>query len=87
MNVRAKFMVMEIKHVHTYTPGDTCATIVMQPVYDNGKANKDWAKYTPSGKLEMTVTNPKAIEAFNIGKEYYLDFSPAEVLGANPASE
>jgi hypothetical protein len=47
-------------------------------VYGNGEANKDWSKWTPSGELKMMVTNPAAIEKFELGKEYYLDFTPAD---------
>lgn len=52
----------------------------MAPVYgsDAKPANKDWSKYTPQGELKMTITNPGAIEQFELGKEYYLDFTPAE---------
>jgi hypothetical protein len=78
MTVRAKFYVSEVKHVGT--PGsEPCATIVMAPVfgsYGDGKDNESWSKYTPSGKLEMTVTNPGAIDQFAVGQAYYLDFTP-----------
>lgn len=43
----------------------------------DGEENKSWSKWTPSGKLEMSVTNPDA-QKFEPGKSYYLDFSPAE---------
>lgn len=80
MTVRAKFFVTEIKHAGT--PGsDPYATITLVPVfgsYGDGKINETWSKYTPSGKLEMAVTNPAAIDAFAIGKAYYLDFTPAD---------
>lgn len=46
-------------------------------VYDDGKANKDWSKYTPSGSIKMTVTNPAAADGFNVGESYILDFNPA----------
>lgn len=77
--VRAKFWVMDIKHHETGNPNDICASITMEPVYNNGDpANASWSKYTPSGKLEMTVTNPDAIDRFEKGKPYYVDFTPAE---------
>ncbi|NQE62938.1 hypothetical protein [Caulobacter sp. RHG1] len=76
MNVRAKFYVTEIKHVVTHQPDTVCATIVMAPVYGDGTDNAAWSKWTPNGKLEMTVTNPAAIERFDLGKSYYLDFTP-----------
>lgn len=80
MSVRAKFYVSEVKH--QATPGsDPCATIVMAPVfgtYGDGKVNESWSRYTPSGKLEMTVTNPAAIEKFEVGRAYFVDFTPAD---------
>lgn len=41
-----------------------------------GEENKSWSKWTPSGRLEITITNSDA-QVFETGKEYYLDFSPA----------
>lgn len=80
MTVRAKFFVTEIKHAGS--PGsEPYATITLVPVfgsYGDGKVNESWSKYTPSGKLEMAVTNPAGIEQFEIGKAYYLDFTPAD---------
>jgi len=80
MKVRAKFFVSKIEHA--CTPGsDPFATVTLVPVfgtYGDGKDNESWSKYTPSGKVEMAITNPSAIEAFEIGKAYFLDFTPAE---------
>jgi hypothetical protein len=49
----------------------------LRAVYGDGQANKSWAKYTPSGQLEMVIDNPDASERFEVGKEYFLDFTPA----------
>jgi S-adenosylmethionine hydrolase len=80
MTVRAKFFVTEVKH--TGTPGsDPYATIVMAPIhgsYGDGKENESWSKYTPSGKLEMSITNPDAIDQFSVGQAYWLDISPVD---------
>lgn len=82
MNVRAKFFVEDIRH--NPVPGtDQYATIVMKPVFgsyadgDPEGTNKSWSKHTPSGHLSITITNPAAIDGFEIGKAYYLDFTPA----------
>ncbi len=79
MQVRAKFFVEDIKHQDI--PGtEQYASITMKPVfgtYGDGEVNKTWSKYTPSGHLQITITNPSAIEAFEKGKSYYLDFTPA----------
>ena len=51
-------------------------TISFQPaVY--GEENKTWSKFTPSGSLSMTVTNPDVFGKFVPGKEYLLNFSEA----------
>lgn len=81
--VRAKFFVEDIRH--NDVPGtDQYATISMKPVFgtyadgDPEGTNKSWSKWTPSGHLSITITNPSAIDAFEKGKAYYLDFTPAE---------
>ncbi|WP_342361430.1 hypothetical protein [Terrarubrum flagellatum] len=80
MMVRAKFFVEKIEH--SDIPGtDQYASITMRPVfgtYGDGEVNKTWSKYTPSGHLQITITNPSAIDAFEMGKAYYLDFTPAD---------
>ena len=78
MNVLARFRCIEIKHLVTGSPTDQMATITLIPVYNDGKGNESWSKYTPSGKLEMNVTNPSAIAAFELGKSYQLEFTPIE---------
>ena len=78
--VRAMFFVSEVKHAAT--PGsEPYATITMSPVfgtYGDGKDNESWSKYTPSGKIEMSVTNAAAIALFEPGKAYFIDISSAE---------
>jgi hypothetical protein len=43
-----------------------------------GEENKPWSKYTPSGELRMTINNPEAFAQFGVGKDYFIDFTPAE---------
>jgi hypothetical protein len=78
--VRAKFFVSSVNHMQT--PGnDPTAQVEMSPVfgsYGDGADNEIWSKYTPSGKIEMTITNPGAIDLFEPGKAYFVDFNPAE---------
>lgn len=38
------------------------------------EANKEWSKYTPTGELKMTITNPAAFDQFDIGGVYRLTF-------------
>jgi hypothetical protein len=76
MSVRAKFRCQSIKEM----PGGegTMKEVVLNPVYGNGEENKQWSKWTPSGELKMTITNPSAYDQFKVNGEYYLDITPVE---------
>ena len=41
--------------------------------------NKSWSKWTPSAQLSITITNPDAIDAFEKGRAYDLDFTPVPI--------
>lgn len=75
MTVRAKFYVTSILHHHVGAPDKVCAEVKLAPVY--GDDNKPWSEATPQGQLSMTITNPSAIDQFELGKAYFLDFTPA----------
>lgn len=77
MRVRAKFFVKSINHMHT---GGTeqIAEIAMSPVFSDSDENRSWSKYTPSGELKMMITNPDAVSQFELGRSYFLDFTPAD---------
>jgi hypothetical protein len=77
MNVRAKMKVMAITPFHSSDPDGVCAEVRLMPVYSDSEENKTWSKWTPNGECRMTITNAPAIDAFEVGKEYYLDFTPA----------
>jgi hypothetical protein len=53
-------------------------TIVMSPVGANNPENATFWKYTPSGEIKLGTINPEAWQQFELGKEYYIDFTPAE---------
>lgn len=72
MSVRAKFYVYSRQE---FTGGNT--NIILNPV-TRGEDNKVWASATPSGKIEMMVNNKDAAEQFVLGKEYFIDFTPAK---------
>lgn len=46
----------------------------MHAVYTGSEENKKFWDATPSGNLDMYVTNPQAKTLFEVGK----DFTPAE---------
>lgn len=85
--IRAKFVVNSIeRHAHTrrvpdgtYVPSEA-QTVKMTPVYGHGdpahENSKFWAA-TPAGQIALTMVNAEAVKAFDIGKEFYVDFTPA----------
>jgi hypothetical protein len=75
MKIRAKFRLMsETKNAYNAEQ----RLLVFQSMYDPDLVAEDrsYAKATPSGKLEITVDNPNA--TFELGKDYYLDFTPVD---------
>lgn len=44
---------------------------------DGSDENNTYAKFSPSGMLSLTVSNPALLGKFTEGEEYYLDFTKA----------
>lgn len=79
MNVRAKFRVTEKTNRAAYSKdGKPTCSVKLSAVNGDKKENESWAKYTPCGDLTMSIDNPEAYDAFELGKEYFLDFTPVE---------
>jgi hypothetical protein len=75
MTVRAKFWTKTITHHHTQDSKAVCAEVTLSAVY--GEENKHWSKATPQAEIKMLITNPDAIAVFELGRPYYVDFTPA----------
>jgi hypothetical protein len=81
MSVRAKFRVNSIEDVTGYNaPGKN---INLQVVGEEGEPhkwdeNKSFFNSTPIGSINLHCINPKANEQFEVGKYFYVDFTPAE---------
>lgn len=41
-----------------------------------GPENKPWSQFTPCGTVEMQIDNPAAFDAFVVGMDYVLTFTP-----------
>ena len=48
-------------------------------VYSGSKENEKFFKYTPGGQVMFNVVKKEAADKFEIGKEYYVDFKPADL--------
>lgn len=77
--VRAKF---SINSIELYSVPEDSGRVKLQAVYGNGTENASWSKATPSGQLEMYISNPDAFivfkQAFQNKKAVYLDFTVEE---------
>lgn len=81
--VRAKFRLNSYTtELHRGSNGENeeKRTLNMTPVYsdEEGSENKVFWQYTPTGSIQLGTVNKAAWEQFQIGKEYYVDFTPAE---------
>jgi hypothetical protein len=74
MNVRAKFQCV------SKSPNGDGANIELNAAIDD--QNKTWAHWTPGGQILMTIDNPSAAAGFEVGKSYFVDFTPAPATEA-----
>lgn len=65
--------------------GETSETVVFTPVAkstsypeDGSDEDNTFAKFSPSGRFELTIANPALVGKFAIGDKFYVDFSPIE---------
>lgn len=81
MTVRAVFWVSDVHYHHGGGEGgQQSAEVTLAAAFGSylkglpggDEANKDWSKYTPTGKLTMTITNPDAIAQLELGAVYSL---------------
>lgn len=71
MSVRAKF---RVNHIEQSGSGKS---IVLHPVYSDSEENKAFFQSTPGGTISLYCVNERANEQFALGKEFYIDFTPA----------
>lgn len=66
--------------VQTVLDAGSYKTVTLVPVYSSDKEspNYSWSQYTPSGKIELSITNPAAYEQFAPGKKFLLTFTETE---------
>ncbi len=77
--MRAKVTVQAINQ-----PYKGAEEVVMRPVcattqYGPNGENEDntYSRYTPSGEIKLTITNPDLKGKFDFGDTFYVDFTPA----------
>jgi hypothetical protein len=80
MPVQAKFKVTSIK---LYASPEGTGEVQLSAVYGKaGEANAEWSKYTPSGDIRMSITNPLGfkpfVDAFHANKDFFVIFTEVE---------
>lgn len=75
--VRAKFVCSTIMTSKFNKDDDGVSKVTLTPVMDGSDENKEFWKWTPSGHIEMDITNEAAVKYFELGEEYYIDFKKA----------
>lgn len=77
MSVRAKFKVTQVFEPHESAEiRDVYLSAVYDP--DPGSENHEFWKYTPAGQIVLSTINPAAWRQFEVDKDYYVDFTPAD---------
>ena len=66
--VRAKFQVSSVSET----------SVILYPVTCGSEENDKFFELTPSGQIQLSTVNPDAIKQFEAGKEFYVDFTPAD---------
>ncbi len=51
-------------------------SLTFLPVTSGSEENKAFFKWTPSGSIQFGTGNKAATSQFEVGKDYYVDFSP-----------
>jgi len=77
--MRAKF---QIQNVERFVGGDKIKAfaVTAKPFDGNGiSEDNTYAKFSPSGTLELTITNPALVGKIEPGQKFYLDFTIADV--------
>lgn len=90
MSVRAKFRLDRVEQM-LYSTNEKNAdgswkkvemrTLVLVPVYGNGDPGHENTKFwnaSPTGEIKLGTVNPQAWEQFDLGAEYYIDFTRAD---------
>ena len=75
--VRAKFKVIRIERSKGWNNINEVQTIVLTPVTSGSRENKAFYAATPTGETKLATVNAEAAKEFDLGAEFYVDFTPA----------
>lgn len=75
MAVRAKF---KVDKVNPIDENDQGGVVQLSPVTNGSDENKEFYRYTPGGHILLNTINQKALDEFEIGDEFYVDFTKVQ---------
>lgn len=84
MPVRAKFFVADVQPASVDGQDARCVFLYGVFTSQDGREgnateeNRIFGKWTPGAEIRMTIVNPDAFEQFELHKEFYVDFTPAQ---------
>lgn len=78
--VKEQCMSVRCKFVCSFKEGQS---VHFSPVYSGSEENQKFFQATPGGQIAFYTVNQSALDQFEQGKEYYVDFSPAEAKSAS----
>lgn len=75
--MRAK---MQVRSVEKFQHGESLKMAPVSGKFDEQGDSEDntFARYTPSGELQLSITNPALFDQFKPGDTFYLDFTKVE---------
>lgn len=76
--VRAKFVCTSVHGTHL-------KSVNLNAVTGGSAENKEFFAASPGGSISLAVLNEAASAQFEVGKEFYVDFTPAPAPEAAPA--
>ena len=77
--VKEQQMSVRCKFVCSFKEGQS---VHFNPVYSGSEENQKFFQATPGGQIAFYTVNRSALDQFEQGKEYYVDFTPAPVTVA-----
>jgi hypothetical protein len=78
MTIRAKFKVQSVTRSAGWdTKNPTVYTVRLNPVTSNTPENASFYASTPTGSVELGLVSADVGGQFEIGQEFFVDFTPA----------
>jgi hypothetical protein len=75
MTVKTKFSCDAVSNVPAGADVAYGKSIILHPVIGESPENDNFYKQTPGGNIMLSIVNMEAAKLFEVGKEYFVEFS------------